>query len=789
MDSIKLAIKNLAIRIFSQVLIVSILILFPSVTGLAEEQTVEELSEYQQELPDQENEDQCIDEENEEQFLDEENEPQSGVPDNETPCNIVEYGDSCVNPENEDQLINDGSETDANSQTLSADDVDTSFSGVSVISDDFMEQHHEENSEIQSVDIEQRTEYSEDAACNNEVPVNENLSDDSNMWQDEQDVECSIEEEPVADKAYSVVLDEDEEYADKTTSVEMDTVSSDQGLIVTELEGDDCTEQSVVYSYGCVDEIIAQDDSVTSDIPAVVLTNDSSIDANDTSDSVSQTETISVSYAFESPASLTMSAKTASVKKFTGWKTENGKQYWYENGVKQGTTGRGKEIYDPGSKAWYWLDAVQGGAKAVSKDVYMESQAGQFADRDDGTGKWVRYDKNGHMIKGWQTVSGKTYYFDPTYGSMAHGKATIDKLPCWFDESSGVGKHLIWEQIDNQDYYWYENGKRQGYDPKKPEYRGKEIYDPVKNSWYWLDNNAKGKKAVSKDVYQPYTYQGIDNTPKWVRYDSSGQMIKGWDCTDNGLYYFDNETGAMKKGHVNIFGEEAVFDDTTGILTSDFTPGLFLSAIEKFVKNDMKESGILASLTAAQAYLESGYGNSKLTKEANNLFGIKGFYNGDSITMTTQEYIGGRWVTQKDIFRKYPSWIESISDHSGLFNSLDRYANLRNLKEYRSACINVRNDGYATDPLYPLKLINIIKRNELNKWDGSGSSSGYSNSDIDVEVTASALNVRSSASMNSNILTTLPKGMIVVIDQVNGKWGRLADYTNGWIYLDYVNYR
>ena len=68
MDSIKLAIKNLAIRIFSQALIVSILILFPSVTGLAEEQTVEELSEYQQELPDQENEDQCIDEENEEQF-------------------------------------------------------------------------------------------------------------------------------------------------------------------------------------------------------------------------------------------------------------------------------------------------------------------------------------------------------------------------------------------------------------------------------------------------------------------------------------------------------------------------------------------------------------------------------------------------------------------------------------------------------------------------------------------------------------------------------------------------
>ena len=48
----------------------------------------------------------------------------------------------------------------------------------------------------------------------------------------------------------------------------------------------------------------------------------------------------------------------------------------------RGTTGRGKEIYDPDSDAWYWLDANQGGAKAVSKDVYQESNGG----------KWVRYD-------------------------------------------------------------------------------------------------------------------------------------------------------------------------------------------------------------------------------------------------------------------------------------------------------------------------------------------------------------------------------------------------------------
>ena len=81
------------------------------------------------------------------------------------------------------------------------------------------------------------------------------------------------------------------------------------------------------------------------------------------------------------------------------WLTIKGADFWYEKGVRQGLDGRGKEIYDPASDAWYWLDAVDQGKKATSKDVYQESEAGQWADRADGTGKWVRYDAQGHMIK------------------------------------------------------------------------------------------------------------------------------------------------------------------------------------------------------------------------------------------------------------------------------------------------------------------------------------------------------------------------------------------------------
>ena len=233
---------------------------------------------------------------------------------------------------------------------------------------------------------------------------------------------------------------------------------------------------------------------------------------------------------------------------YTGWKTVNGKDYWYENGVKQGTTGRGKEIYDPDSDAWYWLDADQGGAKAVSKDVYQESNGS----------KWVRYDANGHMIKGWDTNDDGTYYFDLVTGAMTKGDATIDGLPCCFDTVTGIGLNCAWKRINGKDY-WYEGGKRQGYDPNNAAYRGKEIYDPASNGWYWLDNVQQGAKAVSKDVYQE------SSGGKWVRYDANGQMIKGWNTNADGTYYFDPITGAMAKGTTTIDGMTYYFDPATGV--------------------------------------------------------------------------------------------------------------------------------------------------------------------------------------------------------------------------------
>ena len=162
---------------------------------------------------------------------------------------------------------------------------------------------------------------------------------------------------------------------------------------------------------------------------------------------------------------------------------------------------------------------------------------------------------------------------------------------------------------------------------------------------------------------------------------------------------------------------------------ADYTAESFLAILKPYVISDMRKSGILASLTASQALIESNCGNSGLTRQANNIFGIKGSYNGESVRMWTTEYYNG--VPQRVLaaFRKYPSWAESVADHSDLFNRLKRYENLRGLKDYKLACKYVQQDGYATSPSYSQTLLSTINKYKLYLWDAevSGESAGSAN--------------------------------------------------------------
>lgn len=161
-----------------------------------------------------------------------------------------------------------------------------------------------------------------------------------------------------------------------------------------------------------------------------------------------------------------------------------------------------------------------------------------------------------------------------------------------------------------------------------------------------------------------------------------------------------------------------------------YTADTFLEKLKPMAITDMRETGILASLTGAQAFIESNKGNSGLTQKANNLFGIKGSYNGQSVKMLTTEYYNGVPCRVYADFRKYPNWLDSINDHSSLFNRLARYKNLRGETDYVKACNNVAKDGYATSPTYATTLLNTINKYKLYVWDAETMGKAPEKSDV-----------------------------------------------------------
>jgi len=130
-----------------------------------------------------------------------------------------------------------------------------------------------------------------------------------------------------------------------------------------------------------------------------------------------------------------------------------------------------------------------------------------------------------------------------------------------------------------------------------------------------------------------------------------------------------------------------------------------------------KEFNVLPSLTLAQAILESDWGYSDI---GNNLFGIKwtencGFAKRE---VPTSEYINGKMIQVMAYFRIYKDRNESVIDHGNFLATNSRYQETLKSDTYITACRNIQKAGYATDPTYADKLIDIIERYNLNKWDG-----------------------------------------------------------------------
>jgi N-acetylmuramoyl-L-alanine amidase len=148
----------------------------------------------------------------------------------------------------------------------------------------------------------------------------------------------------------------------------------------------------------------------------------------------------------------------------------------------------------------------------------------------------------------------------------------------------------------------------------------------------------------------------------------------------------------------------------------------FVKKVAPYAVELGEEYGVLPSITIAQAILESDWGTSTLASQYNNYFGIKGEDPDNTKVLQTKEYTNGQWTTINGRFRVYSDFRESMKDHTKLLVNgtswnPQQYRQVLQSKNYIDAAVALQTDGYATDPGYTSKIIRIIQKYNLKKYD------------------------------------------------------------------------
>ena len=163
----------------------------------------------------------------------------------------------------------------------------------------------------------------------------------------------------------------------------------------------------------------------------------------------------------------------------------------------------------------------------------------------------------------------------------------------------------------------------------------------------------------------------------------------------------------------NYSNTTEVLEATTRVKVTTAMVLAYIESYKNVAKDNMVRTGIPASITLGQAILESGAGTGPLSVQANNHFGIKCHkeWTGPSIKYSDD--------TEDECFRKYDQPSESFKDHSYFLTSRPRYAELFEFEkdDYKSWAYGLKAAGYATDSKYPDKLIGLIEKYQLGRFD------------------------------------------------------------------------
>lgn len=236
------------------------------------------------------------------------------------------------------------------------------------------------------------------------------------------------------------------------------------------------------------------------------------------------------------------------------------------------------------------------------------------------------------------------------------------------------------------------------------------------STWYKVNDTKQvgyvPAEVVNLDVEREslqYTINSEDTVEDIIEtYGVNGETIYRFNRTVDLDNLVEGETLWLNRPEITFDTEKVAFvNDSTSELIRELADSVY----------DITDAGLYPSVAIAQAILESGGGTSGLSKTNHNLFGIKGTYNGQGSSWETWEDYGNGSVTINATFRAYPSKNESILDYINLITTNGRYERAVNAESATASIQAIKDGGYATDPHYVSKILNIINLYDLTQFD------------------------------------------------------------------------
>ena len=227
-------------------------------------------------------------------------------------------------------------------------------------------------------------------------------------------------------------------------------------------------------------------------------------------------------------------------------------------------------------------------------------------------------------------------------------------------------------------------------------------------------NHSYGRAAGSKGNESPTSKKRKPPTNLWQRFTLLGIVFVSVSCgSSRKIVIRESVTKSPPKEVVVTPKEVKKTVAPVEVLSNKEKINLYIETYSAIAQDEMREYGIPASITIAQGILESGMGYGRLAAEGNNHFGIKchSDWKGKRIYHDDDE--------KGECFRVYKNPATSYRDHSLFLVGRDRYAFLFDYKisNYKAWAKGLKKAGYATDPQYPDKLISLIERFDLTKFD------------------------------------------------------------------------